>query len=231
MSTPESPLIRSLKGGLIVSCQALAHEPLHGAEIMARMARAAQDGGAVGIRANGPADVRAIREAVALPLIGLFKDGIEGVYITPTLAHARAIAEAGADIIALDATPRPRTNGESLNEIIVALHALGKLVMADISTFEEGRAAEAAGADLLSTTLSGYTLYSPQQAGPDLELVRHLAAVAHVPVVAEGRIRTPAEVAAAFQAGAYAAVVGGAITRPQIITRTFVDAIEVRHAP
>ena len=231
MSTAESPLIRSLKGGLIVSCQALAHEPLHGAAIMARMARAAQDGGAVGIRANGPADVRAIREAVALPLIDLFKDGIEGVYITPTLAHARAIAEAGADIIALDATPRPRPNGESLNEIIVALHALGKLVMADISTFEEGRAAEAAGADLLSTTLSGYTPYSPHQAGPDLELVRHLAAVAHVPVVAEGRIRTPAALAAALQAGAYAAVVGGAITRPQIITRTFVDAIEARHAP
>ncbi len=231
MSTRESPLIRSLKGGLIVSCQALAHEPLHGAEIMARMARAAQDGGAVGIRANGPADVRAIREAVALPLIGLFKDGTEGVYITPTLAHARAIAEAGADIIALDATPRPRPHGELLKEIIAALHALGKLVMADISTFEEGCAAEAAGADLLSTTLSGYTPYSPHQPGPDLELVRHLVAVAHVPVVAEGRIRTPAELAAALQAGAYAAVVGGAITRPQSITRTFVDAIEARHAP
>jgi putative N-acetylmannosamine-6-phosphate epimerase len=231
MSTRESPLIRSLKGGLIVSCQALAHEPLHGAEIMARMARAAQDGGAVGIRANGPADVRAIREAVALPLIGLFKDGTKGVYITPTLAHARAIAEAGADMIALDATPRPRPNGESLKEIIAALHALGKLVMADISTLEEGCAAEAAGADLLSTTLSGYTPYSPQQPGPDLELVRHLVAVAHVPVIAEGRIRTPAELAAALQAGAYAAVVGGAITRPQSITRTFVDAIEARHAP
>jgi putative N-acetylmannosamine-6-phosphate epimerase len=229
MSTRESPLIRSLKGGLIVSCQALAHEPLHGAEIMARMARAAQDGGAVGIRANGPADVRAIREAVALPLIGLFKDGTEGVYITPTLAHARAIAEAGADIIALDATPRPRPNGELLKEIIAALHALGKLVMADISTFEEGCAAEAAGADLLSTTLSGYTPYSLHQPGPDLELVRHLAAAAHVPVVAEGRIRTPAELAAALQAGAYAAVVGGAITRPQSITRTFVDAIGARH--
>jgi putative N-acetylmannosamine-6-phosphate epimerase len=224
----ELPLISSLKRGLIVSCQALPHEPLHGQAIMARMARAAHEGGAVGIRANGPDDVRAIREAVSLPLIGLFKDGSEGVYITPTLAHARVIAEAGADIIALDATPRPRPNGERLEEMVEAIHALGKLVMADISTFDEGRAAEAAGVDLLSTTLSGYTPYSPQQPGPDLELVRRLAGAAHVPVIAEGRISTPDELMAALEAGAYAVVVGGAITRPQSITRRFVDAISAR---
>lgn len=222
---PESPIIRTLKGGLIVSCQALPHEPLHGAAIMARMARAAHEGGAVGIRANRPEDVRAIREAVPLPLIGLFKDGTEGVYITPTLAHARAIVEAGADIIALDATPRPRPNGEHLEQIIAAIHALGRLVMADISTFDEGLAAEAAGADLLSTTLSGYTPYSPQQPGPDLDLVRRLAGAVRLPVIAEGRISTPAQLMAALAAGAYAVVVGGAITRPQTITRMFVDAI------
>lgn len=220
-----SPLIRSLQSGLIVSCQALPHEPLHGAPIMARMARAAHEGGAVGIRANGPDDVRAIREVVTLPLIGLFKDGTEGVYITPTLAHARAIIEAGADIIALDATPRPRPNGERLEQIIAAIHALGRLVMADISTVDEGCAAEAAGADLISTTLSGYTPYSPQRSDPDLDLVQRLVGRVQLPVIAEGRIATPAHLVAAFQAGAYAVVVGGAITRPQMITRTFVDAI------
>jgi N-acylglucosamine-6-phosphate 2-epimerase len=222
---PESPLIHALQGGLIVSCQALPDEPLHGAAIMARMARAAHEGGAVGIRANGPEDVRAIRAAVPLPLIGLFKDGTEGVYITPTLAHARAIVEAGADIIALDATPRPRPNDEYLEQIIAAIHALGCLVMADISTFDEGRAAEAADADLVSTTLSGYTPYSPQQPGPDLDLVHRLAGALRVPLIAEGRIATPAQLTAALQAGAYAVVVGGAITRPQAITRTFVDAL------
>lgn len=222
---PQSSLISVLRGGLIVSCQALPHEPLYGADIMARMARAAHEGGAVGIRANGPQDVQAIRKAVPLPLIGLFKDGSEGVYITPTMAHARAIVEAGADIIALDATPRPRPNGERLEQIIAGIHALGRLVMADISTFDEGCAAEAAGADLLSTTLSGYTPYSPQQPQPDLNLVRRLIGVVHIPVFAEGRIATPDQLVAAFAAGAYAVVVGGAITRPQSITRTFVDAI------
>lgn len=220
------PLVAQLQGGLIVSCQALADEPLHGASMMARMAMAAHSGGAVGIRANGPEDIRNIRAAVPLPLIGLYKDGSEGVYITPTLAHARAVAEAGADMIALDATPRPRPGGEQLGDIIRAIHAeLGALVMADISTVEEGLAAEAAGADVLSTTLSGYTPSSPRQAEPDLALIAALTARATIPVIAEGRFRTSEQVCAALNLGAFAVVVGAAITRPQVITRWFVEAI------
>ncbi len=219
-------ILQRLRGGMIVSCQALEDEPLHGAEIMARMALAARQGGAAGIRANGPADIRAIRAAVPLPLIGLFKDGTEGVYITPTLAHARKVAEAGADIVALDATQRPRPNGERMAEIIAAVHERhGKLVLADVSTLEEGLLAEAAGADMVSTTLSGYTPYSPQMEGPDLELVRELSPRLRVPVIAEGRIHTPEQARAALEAGALAVVVGGAITRPQLITARFVSAL------
>ncbi len=218
-----------LRGGLIVSCQALPHEPLHGAEIMARMAVAAWQGGAVGIRANTPADIRAIRERVPLPLIGLYKAGDADVYITPTLEHARAVLEAGADIVALDATGRPRPDGRSLAEVIAALHGkYGAPVMADVSTLEEGMTAADLGADLVSTTLSGYTPYSPQQAGPDLALVAALAARLSVPVIAEGRIATPAQARAALEAGAFAVVVGAAITRPQWITTQFVAAMGAR---
>jgi N-acylglucosamine-6-phosphate 2-epimerase len=220
-------LLTQLRGGLIVSCQALPDEALFGAEIMARMALAASQGGAVGIRANGPPDIRAIRTSVALPLIGLFKDGQGAVYITPTLAHARAVAEAGADIIALDATPRPRPNSERLEDLVAAIHhELRKPVLADVSTLEEGLAAEAIGADLVSTTLSGYTPYSPQISGPDLDLVASLAARLRVPLLAEGRVRTPLEARAALDAGAFAVVVGGAITRPRWITAQFTERMQ-----
>lgn len=220
-------IIARLRGGLIVSCQALPHEPLHGSEIMARMALAAWQGGAVGIRANTPQDIRAIREAVPLPLIGIYKDGDAAVYITPTLEHGRAVARAGADIVALDATSRPRPDGRTLAETIAALHAEFAIpVMADVSTFDEGLAAVEAGADLVSTTLSGYTPYSPQQEGPDLALVAALAERLTVPVIAEGRISTPALARAALEAGAFAVVVGAAITRPQWITARFVAALQ-----
>lgn len=220
------PYIAQLQGGLIVSCQALPDEPLHGAAIMARMALAAQQGGAVGIRANGPDDIAAIRAAVSLPIIGIYKDGNDGVYITPTWQHARAVAEAGAAIIALDATQRPRPGGEQFGELADAIHTeLHKLVMADVSTLDEGLAAEALGADLLSTTLSGYTPYSRQNATPDFDLVQSLAQRSGVPVIAEGRIRTPEDARRALDAGAFAVVVGGAITRPQSITNWFVAAM------
>jgi putative N-acetylmannosamine-6-phosphate epimerase len=220
-------LLAPLKGGLIVSCQALPGEPLFGAEIMACMAVAAWQGGAVGIRANGPDDIRAIHRRVPLSLIGLYKEGTQGVYITPTMRHARAVAEAGANIIALDATPRPRPGGERLADILGGIHdELGCLALADVSTLDEGLAAQAAGADLVSTTLSGYTPNSPRLAGPDLDLVAALAAQLQVPLLAEGRIRTPDEARAALDAGAYAVVVGGAITRPQWITGQFAGALK-----
>ena len=223
------PVFKQFYHGLIVSCQALANEPLFGSQIMAAMARAAHMGGAAAIRANTPVDIAAIRAAVDLPLIGLFKEvlpGFEEVYITPSLEHALAVAHAGADIIALDATARPHPAGRGPAELITAVQqATGKPVLADISTYEEGLAAARAGAEAVSTTLSGYTSYSPQNAEPDFDLVRRLAADLTIPVIAEGRIITPEQARQALEAGAFAVVVGGAITRPQLITRRFAAAI------
>jgi len=220
-------LLDRLNGGLIVSCQALPDEPLYGSEIMARMAIAAQAGGAAGIRANTPQDIAAISAAVDLPIIGLYKVEMTGfaVYITPTVADALAVAKAGADIVAIDATNRPHPEGSTAEFIRTVKDATGCPVLADISTEDEAVAAEEAGADLVSTTMSGYTPYSPQQEGPDLDLVRRLAKRLRVPLIAEGRISTPEQTRAALDAGAYAVVVGGAITRPQQITARFVRAI------
>lgn len=221
-------LIEHISGGLVVSCQALPDEPLYGADFMARMAVAAVQGGAVAIRANTPVDIRAIRHAVDVPIIGLYKVDIPDypVYITPTLEHARQVADAGADVIAIDATARPHPHPGGLADFIDAIHsATGCLVLADIATYEEGLAAEAAGADLVSTTMSGYTADSPQQAGPDLTLVAALATSLKVPLLAEGRFKLPDEVNEALALGATAVVVGGAITRPQQITRWFVDSL------
>jgi N-acylglucosamine-6-phosphate 2-epimerase len=220
--------VRRVQGQLIVSCQALSDEPLFGAEIMARMALAARQGGAKAIRANGPDDIRAIRAAVDLPIIGLCKEDLPGfeVYITPTLAHAQAVTAAGADIIAVDATARPRPDFDSLAEFIRAIHeATGRPVLADISTFDEGVAAASAGADLVSTTLSGYTDYSTAQAEPDLDLVSRLATRLSVPLLAEGRYKLPDEARQALDLGAVSVVIGGAITRPQQITRWFVELV------
>ncbi|MFF3525036.1 N-acetylmannosamine-6-phosphate 2-epimerase [Streptomyces rubiginosohelvolus] len=219
-------VLRGLAGTLIVSCQALPGEPLHGPDIMARMARAAVAGGAAAVRINGPEDVAAVRRAVTVPLIGLWKDGDEGVYITPTLGHARRVAEAGADLVAIDATHRPRRDGLSLPDTIEALHRLGIGVLADVSTHEEGLAAAAAGADVVATTLSGYTPDSAPPDGPDFALVASLAAALDVPLIAEGRIATPAEAARALTLGAHAVVVGGAITRPMAITERFAAALD-----
>jgi len=224
-----SSILRGLKGGLIVSCQALSEEPLYGADHMAVMAKAAAQGGAVGIRANSPVDISAIRTAIELPIIGIYKVDTPGfgVYITPTLEHARQVAKAGADIIALDATQRPHPDHLSLPDRIRAVHqATGCLVMADISILEEGLAAQEAGADLVGTTLSGYTAYSPVLAGPDFDLLRKLTLQLKVPVIAEGRIATPRQAVQALEQGAFAVVVGSAITRPQWITAQFTERIK-----
>ncbi len=224
-------LLTQIRGRLIVSCQAQPHEPLHGAAIMARMALAAAQGGAAAIRANTPPDIAAIRTTVDLPIIGLFKVDVPGyaVYITPRLEDACAVAAAGADVIAIDATDRPRPDFAQLAEYIDAIHrATGLPVLADIATLAEGLAAERAGADLISTTMSGYTPDSPMQPGPDLELVRRLGEALSIPLVAEGRYHSPQQAVQAFAAGALAVVVGGAITRPQEITQRFVAAVEAQ---
>ena len=219
--------VKQVEHQLIVSCKALPDEALFGSDIMARMAKAAAQGGARAIRANTPVDVKAIRQAVDLPIIGLYKDKLPGyeIIITPTLKHALEIAAAGADIIAVDSTSRPHPDGD-LSGFYEKIHSQCEcLIMADISTLEEGLAAEAAGADMLSTTLSGYTSYSPQQALPDLNLVSQLAARSTIPVIAEGRYHTPEQVKQALENGAVSVVVGGAITRPRQITERYVQAI------
>ncbi|MEK4852188.1 N-acetylmannosamine-6-phosphate 2-epimerase [Paenibacillus sp. FSL H7-0756] len=219
-------ILESLHLGLIVSCQALPDEPLHGPEIMARMAVAAAQGGAAAIRANGAADVRAIKQAVALPVIGIVKRNYpdSDVYITPTLREIEELLEAGADIIAFDGTRQTRPEHCTLEQIIDLLKASPAASMADISTLEEALYAESLGVSCVSTTLSGYTPYSRQQEGPNLELLEQAARQLKIPVIAEGRISQPAQVEAALELGAYAVVVGSAITRPQLITRPFAAA-------
>ena len=214
--------------GLIVSCQAQPDNPLHGPGFMAAIALAVVQGGATAIRANGPADIRAIRAVVQVPIIGLHKIFNEEfqVYITPTLEAAAEIAAAGADVIAVDATERPRPSNLGLTEHLTAVtRATGRPVLADVSTFAEGVAAAAAGAAYVATTLSGYTSYSAPGPEPDLDLVRRLAGHLEVPVIAEGRYASPEQVAAAFAAGAAAVVVGTAITNPRAITDRFARAV------
>ncbi len=228
-SLSHQSLLAKLEHGLIVSCQAEGHEPLYGAQNMAAIAKAACQGGAAGIRANGPEDISTIRAVVDLPLIGIYKQDVPGfaVRITPTLQHAQQVARAGADLIAIDATARPHPDGLALADRIQAIHRdTGRLVLADISTQEEGLAAEAAGADLIATTLSGYTETSPRDSDPDFELVRQLARKVSVPLIAEGRIATPEQAVQALRCGAFAVVVGSAITRPQWITARFVAGIK-----
>lgn len=216
--------------GLIVSCQAYEGEPMFGAHIMAAMARAAEEGGAVAIRANSPADIAAIRKAVRLPIIGLWKVHTPGsdVYITPDAGAAQAIADAGSDILAIDATPRPRQNGATLNALIPHIrNVLGKPVMADCSCLDDALAAEALGADYIGTTLAGYTAHGrPMTDGPDLDFVRELAGRVNRPIIAEGRFHLPEQIRCALALGAHAVCVGGAITRPEEITKRFVSAVE-----
>lgn len=217
----------TLKRGLIVSCQARGDNPLRGPDFMAAMAAAAEQGGAIAIRADSPDDIRAIKSRVDLPVIGLWKLAIPGfeVYITPTLESAAAIAAAGADLIALDATARARPEGSTASFIRQVKRAVGLPIFADCSTLEEGVAAAAAGADYLSTTMAGYTPYTTRTPGPDLDLLGRLAAAVEIPVIAEGRFWTVEQVEEAFALGAHAVVIGTAITNPREITRRFHDAV------
>ena len=215
--------LQNLHHTLIVSCQPEADEAFYDIQFITGMASAAILGGAGGLRLNGPENIRAVRSQTALPIIGLWKRvyADSPVYITPTLADARAVAAAGADLIALDATARQRPDGETLAEIVTALKAEGFCLMADISTFEEGLAAEQLGFDCVSTTLSGYTSQAPPPADPDFVLLQSLVHALSIPVVMEGRIWTPEQALVARELGAHAVVVGSAITRPQLITRRF----------
>jgi len=220
-------VVERLKGGVIVSCQALPEEPFFEPHYMGAFARAAEMGGAVGIRAKEP-DVRAVRQSCGLPIIGIDKVYLEGfeVYITPRFEDAERVAAAGADMIALDCTPRPRPDGATPEALLRRIkRGLNLPVMADISTLDEAMAAEQSGADVIATTLSGYTPYSRNTEGPDFDLLEAIVRAVRAPVIAEGRIHTLAEARACLALGAWAIVVGTAITRPIELTRRFVQAI------
>jgi N-acylglucosamine-6-phosphate 2-epimerase len=224
--TAAMDVIQQIKGGLVVSCQAEEGSPFYQPGLMALFARAAELGGAVGIRAKEP-DIRAIKEMCDLAIIGIDKVYLEGfeVYITPRFEDAQRIAAAGADIIALDCTPRLRPGGVTMEQLVARIKEELKLpVMADISTLEEAVAAEEAGADIVATTLSGYTSYSERGEGPDWGLLESILRAVEAPAIAEGGIWTPAEARCALDMGAWAVVVGTAITRPTEITKRFVRA-------
>ncbi|WP_085831237.1 N-acetylmannosamine-6-phosphate 2-epimerase [Collinsella vaginalis] len=221
-------LIENLKGKLIVSVQAYPGEPLRNPETMAQMARACEIGGAAAIRCQGIADIAAIKGRVEIPVIGLWKDGHEGVYITPTLRHARACVAAGADIVAFDATDRPRPDGRTVADTLEPLKAEGVFTMADCMTIDDIRRAAELGFDLVSTTLShGVAAVDCTMAdGPDLPLLRQaVSEFPDLPIICEGRVHTPAEAAEAIDAGAWAVVVGTAITHPTSLTSWFTDAL------
>lgn len=221
---PDREVLERLRGTLVVSCQANPDSPLRDSYIISRLALAAEKGGAAGVRIQGFGDVEAVRAVTRLPIIGLTKTDRTDteVYITPTAAEGVRLAELGAEIVACDATLRPRP--EPLGALFAAVHAAGALVMADISTLEEARAALDQGADIVSTTMSGYTPYSRQLSGPDWALLDELRE-AGLPFVAEGRLNTPRDVSQALSAGASFVVVGSAITRPDVITSWFEQAV------
>ena len=223
--------IEKLRGMLVVSCQALPHEPLHSSFIMGRMALAAKEGGAVGIRANTREDIREIQAQVDLPVIGIVKRDYEGsdVYITPTLREVEELMEVRPEIIALDATGRLRPNGVTLDAFFRELKQRypEQLWMADCSTVEEALHADALGFDFIGTTMVGYTEESRDLhiEADDFAILREIVARAKHPVIAEGNINTPGKARRVIELGAFSVVVGSIITRPQLITKSFAEAL------
>lgn len=217
-----------VKGNLIVSCQALENEPLHSSFIMGRMANAAKEGGAVAIRAQGVEDIIEIKKVTGLPVIGIIKRNYDDsdIFITATKREIDELLTTGCEMIAIDATNRKRPNNEDLKELVHYIKSKNVLVMADISNYEEALTAYEYKVDCISTTLSGYTPYTKKQEGPDFELLEKLVKELDIPIIAEGRINTPQELETALNLGAHSAVVGSAITRPQLITEKFAKVIK-----
>lgn len=217
---------------IIVSCQALPHEPLYRKEggVMVLMAKAAQEAGSPGIRAQGLTDIAQIKAQIPLPVIGLIKINYEGYasYITPTMKEIDELVAVGTDVIALDATDRIRGDHQSVYDFIKQIKAKYPqiLLMADISTLEEGIKAEAAGVDFVGTTMKGYTPYTEDYKIFDTRLISELSKSVSIPVIAEGKIHTPEQAKAALDAGAFCVVVGGAITRPLEIAKRFIEVVE-----
>ncbi|MDO5134550.1 MAG: N-acetylmannosamine-6-phosphate 2-epimerase [Eubacteriales bacterium] len=230
----KNEIFERIKGKVIVSCQAVPGEPLYMEEgsIMYLMARAAKQAGAPAIRTSSIRDVKAIKEETQLPVIGLIKiqyDGFES-YITPTMKEVDELVEAGSDVIALDCTNQKRGDGKTVSQFLTEVREKypQAILMADISTYEEGVRAWKLGVDLVGTTMSGYTPDSPKLDGPDYQLVTRLSQTVDIPVIGEGRVHSPQEAVKMLEAGAFAVVVGGAITRPLEIASRFIKAVENR---
>jgi len=223
-------VLDELRGGLIVSVQAWAGSALDDPHVIAAMARAAQEGDAVAVRVQGVENLRAVRSRVQVPIVGLIKRAYPGFepYITPTPDEVSAVAGAGADLIAFDATARPRPGGTSLEALIETIHAAGRLAMADCATLEEGKAAARLGADVLATTLCGYTAETKGASLPALELVAALRQVTGDGgfIVCEGGVHSPDQLRAALDAGADAVVVGTAITNVDWLVREFAGSTD-----
>ncbi len=223
-------ILEKIKGGLIVSCQALETEPLCDSYIMSKMAWAAYLGGAVGIRANTVSDIKAIKERVNLPVIAIIKREYEDsdVYITPTMKEVDELMSIDPEIIAIDATDRLHPGKVSLEEFFGAVREKypDRLFMADTSCFEEGKKAVKLGFDIVGTTMSGYTPYTKGTSLPDFTLMSRYVKELDVPVIAEGGIWTPEDLKRAIDTGVHSAVVGTAITRPMEITKRFVASIK-----
>lgn len=227
-------VLDTLKGKLVVSCQALENEPLHSPFIMSRMALAARQGGAAAIRANSVVDIEAIKEQVTLPVIGIIKREYPDseVYITATMKEVDELMTVSPAFIALDATDRARPGGESLATLVTRIRTRypSVLLMADIATVDEAVTAQALGFDCVGTTLYGYTAQTAGHALPDddCQFLKAVLAAVTVPVVAEGNVDTPERAARCLALGAHMVVVGGAITRPQQITERFMAAIDAQ---
>ncbi len=223
-------ILNRIKGTVVVSVQAMPNEPLYLEQCMIGMMKSVVNGGAGALRLAGARDVKNAKKLFNLPIVGLTKPNIipknykELVYITPNIKDVIELVEAGADVIATDATQRKRPNNEKLQDLIKYIHINKRLAMADISTLEEGLNAKELGADIISTTLAGYTLESANSPAnePDFELLKQLVEQTQLPVVLEGRIWEPEQVNKAFELGAHCVVIGSAITRPQLITKRFV---------
>lgn len=223
-------ILNRIKGTVVVSVQAMPNEPLYLEQCMIGMMKSVVNGGAGALRLAGARDVKNAKKLFNLPIIGLTKPNIipknykELVYITPNIKNVIELVDAGADVIATDATQRKRPNNEKLQDLIKYIHINKRLAMADISTLEEGLNAKELGADIISTTLAGYTLESANSPAnePDFELLKQLVEQTQLPVVLEGRIWEPEQVNKAFELGAHCVVIGSAITRPQLITKRFV---------
>lgn len=220
-------MLEKIKGKLIISCQALPGEPLYGIRAMGKMALAAKMAGAAGIRAQGVSDILDIKKEVDLPIIGIIKRNYadSDIYITPTKKEIDELLTTGCEMIALDATERIRPNGEKLKDLIDYIHQHQVLVMADCSTFEEALNAQVLGADVVSSTLAGYTPYSKKINGPDYELISKMVKKLEIPVIAEGKIHYPEQLKNIMALGVFSAVVGGAITRPLEIAKRFIEVL------